>query len=83
MGTMELSHHRQAQLLSAERKLMDGKKPVKTQNLKVRNLESGDSPQELAEEDARQVVGGLFNFDGILGDKYASKKSDPSLLLDR
>jgi len=32
---------------------------IKTQNLEMRNLERGDSPQELEEEDARQAVGGV------------------------
>lgn len=42
---------------------MDGKNPVKTQNPEIRNLEIGDSQQELTEEEAEQVVGGFCKTD--------------------
>lgn len=63
---------------------MDGENPVKTQNLEIRNLEMRDAPQELAEEDARQVVGGLtLTLNNTMVSGYCAKKDDPSLLLDR
>ena len=37
---------------------MNHDQPAKTQNLKMQDLERAEARQELAEEDARQVVGG-------------------------
>jgi hypothetical protein len=60
---MELFHHRQTELGSAERKPIAHEQQVKTQNLEMPNLARGDSPQELAEEAAQQVVGSFCKTD--------------------
>jgi len=51
---------------------MSHEQHTKQRTLTIRNLEIADTPGELAEGEAQQVAGGLFNFDGILGDKYAA-----------
>jgi len=55
---------------------------AKTQTLKIQNLESEDTPQELADEEARHVAGGAIymKIDGVKGIVSTPKASDLQLL---
>ena len=58
---------------------MSRDQPVKTRNPKMQKLETGDSPQELAEEDAQQVVGGSVSLNLTKVECRAYDKASPLL----